>query len=82
MSEITKEKVLYELEKHFREKLESNQMFKQVVFTSENILNGRMGLPVEVSFTHTAASGNVSDRKISTYFYPPYDPFTGELVNK
>ena len=76
--DITKETALKKLTEYAYNEMKENQELCSVLFSSENILNGRIGLPVQIKYKHTAKTGRVTIKKDSVYFYPPYDPFTGE----
>lgn len=78
MEEITKEVALEKLREHVVNGMKENQVFTSICFASENILSGRIGLPVRVRYEHTAGTGRVTSKKEEIMFYPPYDPFTGK----
>jgi len=78
---MSKEIALEKLTEYAKNNLKDNQELCSVLFSSENILNGRIGLPVQIKYKQTARTGRVTIKKDTIYFYPPFDPFTGESTS-
>jgi len=75
---MNQESVLQDIKKQAESDTEKKNV--TVVFTTENLLTGRIGLPIEIRYQKTAKTGRVMDKKEKTYFFPMYDPFTGKKV--
>jgi len=78
MTDLSKKKTLELLKQTVSENLKDNQSLQSVYFATENILDGRVGLPVTVRYMHTAKTGRKTEKKDEFMFFPPFDPFTGE----
>ncbi len=83
--DFTADQVTEKLKEKFAREAAHNQSNFRATFSSMNLLNGRIGLPLLVTYDQTTVTGKnkgvVRRKKKNIYFYPNYCPFTGKKIN-
>lgn len=74
------DEVLEKVKEHVSNGLKENQTDLKVYFPTMNMLNGRVGIPVEYTYNHKAKTGRVTKKKETINVYPSFCPFTGEEI--